>query len=161
MSDQPDEAVGKAIGQIPSGIFILTSRDDGRQTGMLASWVQQVSFDPPMVSVAIARGRPVLALVNGSRCFGLCQIPKGDKVLMRRFASGVGIDDDPFLGLNMVPKTKLDIPVLADALSYLECEVAHHVNTGADHDLFVGRIVGGVYLGGEPQVHIRKNGFQY
>ncbi len=161
MDEQQQEAVGQAIGRIPSGLFILTSRDDARQTGMPASWVQQVSFEPPMVSVAIARGRPVLALVNSSHRFGLCQIPTGDKVLMRRFASGVGIDDDPFLGLSMVKPTVLDVPILAEALAYLECEVAHHMDVGADHDLFVGRVVGGAYHDGEPQIHTRKNGFKY
>lgn len=161
MNEPLREAVGQAIGRIPSGLFILTARDDERQTAMLASWVQQVSFEPPMVSVAVGRGRPALALINGSRRFGLCQIPVGDKVLMRRFAKGVDIDEDPFLGMNMVDSTQLDVPIVADGLAYLECKVVHHLDTGADHDLFVGHIVGGGIHDGEPMVHMRKNGFQY
>ena len=161
MNEQQREAVGQAIGQIPSGIFILTARVESRQTGMLASWVQQASFEPPLVSVAIARGRPVLPLINGSRRFGLCQVPTGDKVLMRTFAKGIDIDEDPFLGMKMVGTTQIDVPILAEALCHLECEVAHHVDVGGDHDLFVGRIMGGAFHQGEPHVHTRKNGVQY
>jgi len=35
----------------------VTARLDERSTGMLASWVQQVGFDPPMISVAVKKGR--------------------------------------------------------------------------------------------------------
>jgi hypothetical protein len=47
----------RALGRIPSGLFILTARFEDQSTGMLASWVQQVSFDPPLVSVAVKKGR--------------------------------------------------------------------------------------------------------
>ena len=48
------QAIGAVLGRTPSGVFILTASDGGgRETGMLASWVQQASFDPPAVTVAI------------------------------------------------------------------------------------------------------------
>ncbi len=46
--DKHHTPIAQVLGRIPSGIFVLTVGDDtGRETGMLASWVQQASFDPP------------------------------------------------------------------------------------------------------------------
>ena len=46
--------VGKALGRVPSGVFVLTASDtDHRRYAMLASWVQQAAFDPPAVCLAI------------------------------------------------------------------------------------------------------------
>ncbi|MGH7200022.1 MAG: flavin reductase family protein, partial [Planctomycetaceae bacterium] len=50
--------IGPVLGRTPSGVFILSVSDgDGRETGMLASWVQQAAFDPPMLTVAVNRAR--------------------------------------------------------------------------------------------------------
>src|SRR5258706_383723 len=54
-----------ALGRVPSGLFILTVCDGQRETGMLASWVQQCSFEPPQVSVAVKHGRDLLAVLKG------------------------------------------------------------------------------------------------
>jgi hypothetical protein len=56
MSDSVND-VSAALGRVPSGIFILTTGYEGRATGMLASWVQQAGFEPPMVTVAVRRDR--------------------------------------------------------------------------------------------------------
>ena len=153
--------IGDAIGRIPSGLFILTACFEDRRMGMLASWVQQASFEPPMVSLAIAKGRPIMPLISNSHEFGLCQIPKGDKVLMRKFASHIEPTEDPFLGFEQVSPTINKSPILAGALSYMECNLVCHMDYEGDHDIFIGKVVGGSYFNGDPFVHIRENGLKY
>ena len=41
----------QAVGHIPSGLFIVTTTDGGKKDGYLASWVQQVSFEPLVLSL--------------------------------------------------------------------------------------------------------------
>lgn len=161
MDDKIRNGIGAAIGQIPSGLFILTSRHEDKRTGMLASWAQQVSFEPPMVSVAVAKGRPVMAMISASRQFGLCQIPKGDKRIMRKFASGIDPAEDPFLGFDLVENTETHVPILAQVLSYLECHLVSHIDVEADHNLIIGNVVGGNFVGGDPEIRTRKDGFKY
>lgn len=162
MIDQKQrQGVGSALAQIPQGLFILTARHEDRRTGMLASWVQQVSFEPPMVSVAVAKGRAIMPLISESRYFCLCQIPTSEKILLRKFAAGVDVGDDPFLGFELTHPTVPGLPILTNSLSFLECEVACHVDVEGDHDLFVGLVKAGGYNGGEPVVHLRTDGFKY
>jgi len=160
-ADETRAGIGAAIGRIPSGLFILTARHEDRAAGMLASWVQQVSFDPPAVAVSVAKGRVIMPLISESHQFGLCQLPVGEKIAVRKFASGSDPAEDPFLGFEMMQDTVTHVPILAHVMSYMECEVRCHVDIEGDHDLFIGTVVGGKYLEGEPWVHLRKDGFGY
>ncbi len=156
------EGVGLALGRIPSGLFILTARHEDRRLGILASWVQQVSMNPPMVTIAVRKGRPIMPLISESRRFGICQLSAGDRIILRKFLSQNGEQtEDPFLGFEMLKSTILGVPILAHVLSYLECELTCHMDVEGDHDLFVGLARAGAFLGGEPHVHLREHGFKY
>jgi flavin reductase (DIM6/NTAB) family NADH-FMN oxidoreductase RutF len=153
--------IAAAMGRIPSGLFILTAAHEDHRAGMLASWVQQVCFQPPMVSVAVGKGRPIMPLISESRRFGLCQLPRGEKVIFRKFAGGTEMNEDPFLGFELVQNTVTGVPILVHCMSYIECELSCHMDVEGDHDLFVGIVRGGNFFSGEPHVHIRENGFKY
>ena len=150
------KSIGMALGRIPSGLFVLTAKNEHLRTGMLASWVQQVSFKPPMVSVAVAKGRYIMPLISESRRFGLCQLPQGEKIIMRKFASSGSPTDDPFLGFEMINDTVTNVPILANVLSYLECDLTCHMDVEGDHDIFIGTICGGDLFNGDPHVHLAR-----
>lgn len=161
MDDATKDGIGAALGRIPSGLFIVTACHEDRATGMLASWVQQVCFEPPMITLSIAKGRPIMPLISESRQFALCQLPQDDRLLLRKFASGIEVGDNPFLGLETID-TPSGLPILAGSLSYLECELSCHMDVEGDHDLFVGKVFAGAKLGvTDPYVHTRENGFSY
>jgi flavin reductase (DIM6/NTAB) family NADH-FMN oxidoreductase RutF len=158
--DDLTKQIAGAIGRIPSGLFILTAAHEDRRSGMLASWVQQACFKPPMVSVAVGKGRAIMPLISESRRFGLCQLPRSEKVIVRKFAAGVEAGEDPFLGFDLRADTVTGVPILSRVLGYMECELACHMDVEGDHDL-VGVVKGGAYLGGDPEVRIRENGLKY
>jgi flavin reductase (DIM6/NTAB) family NADH-FMN oxidoreductase RutF len=160
MDDKVRQGIGAALGRIPSGMFILTACHEERRGGMLCSWVQQLCFEPPMISVAVAKGRPIMPLISESRCFGLCQLSKDDKVVLRKFAGGNNVSEDPFLGFDLLHNTS-GIPIFSSAMAYVECELAAHLDVEGDHDLFVGKILAGKANAAEPIVHLRDNGFRY
>jgi len=157
----PQGSIAKALGAIPSGLFVLTASHEDRRTGMLASWVQQTCFNPPMVSVSIAKGRSILPLISESRHFGLCQLPATDRIIQRKFAGSTPYGEDPFLGFEMRHHTRTGVPILTGCLAFFECQVTCHMDVEGDHDLFVGAIIAGDYFGGEPMVRLRDNGMVY
>ncbi len=164
MADTPraePSPLGLALGRLPSGLFILTARRGDRATGMLASWVQQAGFEPPMLTVAVRRDRYVADWIEASGRFVLNQIPAGHKPLLRHFARGFPDDAPAFEGL-AIQQDREGGPVLADALSYLENEVVAHLD-GGDHRIYLARVVAGALLkpSGEPMLHVRHNGMHY
>jgi flavin reductase (DIM6/NTAB) family NADH-FMN oxidoreductase RutF len=156
-----DSTLSQALGQIPSGLFILTVRRGERSTGMLASWVQQAGFDPPMITVALQRDRFATAWIEETGRFTLSQLAVGSKGIIRHFGRGFGPDDSAFEGLDLRENARGG-PVLADALAYLDAEVADRLS-GGDHQIVLARVIQGGVLDPEakPLVHVRRNGFHY
>ena len=149
--------VGKALGRIASGLFVVTAKCEDKEDAVLASWVNQCSFDPPAVTIALGVMRAARLLVEGSGAFIVNVLPKDDMTLLKHFSRP---PEDIFKGVK-TRKGLEGIRIPSDAVSYLECEVVQAIQSG-DHVLYVGEIVGGKTLkGGDPYTHVRDNGFNY
>src|SRR5438270_7902044 len=98
MSDSDKQWVA-ALGRIPSGLFILTARRGVQETGMLASWVQQCSFDPPLVMAAIRRGRLLESWLGTGDSFVLNILDDNQTDMIAFFGRGVEPGDDVFEAL--------------------------------------------------------------
>jgi flavin reductase (DIM6/NTAB) family NADH-FMN oxidoreductase RutF len=158
--DDPAKHLAAALGRIPSGIFVLTVTHGGAETGMLASWVQQCSFKPPRLTVAIAPARDVGKLLAPGVGFTLNVLESSQTDMVAHFGKGFAAGEDAFRGLT-VQRHPGRAPVLTEALAYLECSVVGRAPAG-DHDLFIADITAGRLLDdGQPMVHIRKNGLHY
>ena len=151
----------RVLGQIPSGIFILSVGTGPRATGMLASWVMQAGFEPPMVSVAVKLGRYVCDWLTEGQPFVLNVLPEGQKDLLRHFAKGFEPGEPAFEGLEVALCAR-GVPVLKDSLGHLECEPVSHTDSG-DHRIFLAKVVRGKMMEGDakPMVHIRNSGARY
>ena len=157
-SEEKKNSIGAAIGRIPSGVFIVTARDEDHSTALLASWVQQVAFEPPLVALAVKEGRPVQGLIESSNAFVINVLADGQNSLLGHFAAGFGPDEDAFDGI-ATTDSNVGGTILNDALAYMECNL-HSKCQISDHILFVGEVVGGEIQGeGSPYVHLRKSGF--
>lgn len=156
--DEPQTAA--ALGKVPSGLFILTARSDDQSTGVLVSFVQQCSFEPPQITVAVRPHRSLADWLTDGVPFVLNILAIGQKSLVGHFARGFEAGQPAFQGIATRP-TSDGVPILTDALAYLECQVSGRF-PGGDHDLVIGRVMAGKVLGDTaPFVHIRKNGMNY
>ncbi len=154
--------LSQALGRVASGLYVMTVRHGGQSTGMLASWVQQAGFEPPMITIAIGSGRYAADWVAASGRLTLNQVPAGGKALIRHFGRGFPPDAPAFEGLAFRTVADASGPVLDGAMAYLEAEVAGEIASG-DHRVFLGRVIAGAVFDAEaePILHVRKNGFHY
>ena len=161
VSDHLKATVGKALGRLPSGVYILTALHEGAPAAMMVSWVQQAAFDPPAVSVAIHKDRPIRQAVLESRRLALAVVGEGDTSLMKKYARGVPPGQDPFDGVDVL-RTPGGLLVPSAALAWLECALIDSLDFGADHELAVARVTDGALLReGASFSHLRGNGFHY
>ncbi|MDA7978413.1 MAG: flavin reductase family protein [Pirellulales bacterium] len=149
-----------ALGRLPSGIFVLTAKSGADETGMLASWVQQAGFEPPMVTVAIKLGRYVGDWLEQGEEFILNALPEKSH-LMKHFGRGFEPGEPAFTGVNIDRARENGPPILTEALAYLVCRGSKAIDSG-DHRIYLAEVTGGATLRDEkPAVHIRKNGLHY
>jgi flavin reductase (DIM6/NTAB) family NADH-FMN oxidoreductase RutF len=164
VSDSLREKLAPILGRVPSGVFILVAGDDaGRQTGLLASWLQQASFDPPQVTVAVNKSRYLVDWLQMNSPVTINQIPKGESSLFKHFGKGFEPDADAFQGVDTIPGQSA-LPLLKVAMTSLEGFVTNRMDAG-DHVIFLVTLTNAVahreLAESEPFIHIRKNGFSY
>jgi len=150
----------RALGRIPSGLFVVTTRSGGQPVGFVASFVQQVGFEPPTVCVAVGKERSPLEALRASGSFGISVLDAASEKLMGRFFKKYGPGEGPFDGLEVLD-TDGGAPVLAGALAWLDCRVCGE-HALADHVVVFGEVTGGeLAREGDPSVHLRRNGLSY
>jgi flavin reductase (DIM6/NTAB) family NADH-FMN oxidoreductase RutF len=153
---------GAALGRIPSGLFVISWRTENRDRVMLASWVMQAGFAPPMVSVAVAPSREFLAAARGGLPFVVNVLSEHQRTLLARFGKPIAEGEEPFAGL-AVERTTDHVAAITEAASWLACRmVGEALVDGADHVIVVGRVEA---ARGNPDVspvvHLRRNGLKY
>ena len=165
MSDSDLQSrIAPVLGRIPSGVYILVAGDGtGRKTGLLTSWVQQASFDPPQVTVAVNKSRYLIDWLKFGSPVTLNQVQKGDKTFFRHFGKGFDPEADAFQGMDVVPANN-GLVALSSALATMEGTVCGHIDAG-DHRILLVTITDAAshqdLSQSEGFVHVRKNGFSY
>ncbi|NUN63986.1 flavin oxidoreductase [Pseudanabaena biceps] len=155
----PGSTVEQAVGRIIGSLCVLTIKRGEISTAMLASWVSQATFNPPGLSIAVAKDRAVESYLYEGDRFVLNILEQGKqarKYFMKKFAPG----EDRFK----------DIPVeagdggliLSEGLAYLECRVSQRMECG-DHWLVYATVENGKLLqsNGLTAIHHRKTASNY
>ena len=126
-----------AFGKMTYGIYVLTSAHDDKVNGMIASWVTQISYDPPLVLVAVHPNRYSHRLIQESGAFALHAIGKDQKDFLGRFK---GPDAAAKFDTIQWGAGSTGSPILADCIAWLDCRVKQKLSPG-NHTLFIGEVV--------------------
>jgi flavorubredoxin/flavin reductase (DIM6/NTAB) family NADH-FMN oxidoreductase RutF len=152
----------RALGRLSGGLYIITAKKGETSSAMLASWVAQASFEPLGITIAVAKDRAIESLMHVGDRFVLNILEEENyQPLMKHFLKRFPPGADRFAGIKTYPATH-GSPILADALSYLECEVASRMET-ADHWIVYSTIETGRVSNPDSltAVHHRKVGNHY
>jgi len=156
----PPSPLALALGRIPTGLYVVTTLKEGRPLGFVGSFLMQVGFDPPVVSVAIGKNREHLEAIREHGRFGVSVLDGGSQKLMAPFFKRHEQGRSAFDLVAHRP-SPAGLPLLADALAWLDCRVTGEHATG-DHVVVFGVAEHGDLLhAGDPAVHLRKNGLDY
>jgi flavin reductase (DIM6/NTAB) family NADH-FMN oxidoreductase RutF len=158
MADASLSPIARALGRIPTGLYVVTTVLDGKRAGFVGSFLVQTGFSPPTVCVAVSREREHLRGIHRSEHFAVSILDEASKGLMQPFFKK-GLPD-PFEGLDL-GEVAGGAPVLTGSLAWLACKVIGEHEL-PDHVVVFGEVVD-ARLGreGEPLVHLRRNGLSY
>lgn len=142
-----DEKWLEALRYLVQGIYVLTASHEGKINGMIASWVSQVSYDPPLVMVAVHPNRYSHHLIEKGQAFALHVLSRDQKPFLARFKG-----PDPLSKFSDLEwaRGKTGSPILKDCLAYLDCRLVHSLAPG-NHTVFFGEIIDAKWMApGDP-----------
>jgi flavin reductase (DIM6/NTAB) family NADH-FMN oxidoreductase RutF len=140
MSKREQLGVDAALRHIPYGVHVVTTRAPQGDHGLTASWVMQVSKDPPMIAVALQKDSRSAGAVAAAGAFALNILSVDGAALAEKFFTPVHRFDAP--PRPAVSRGALQMPLLGEAIGWLECQLRNQVEVG-DHILFIGEVVAG------------------
>ena len=157
-----DTDLDKAIGRLSGGLYIITATKGDVNSAMLASWVSQASFEPPGLTIAVAKDRAIESLMQVGDRFVLNILEEGKyQPLMKHFLKRFKPGADRFAGIKTQTAAN-GSPILTDALAYLECQVSSRMECN-DHWIVYSHVDLGRVSNpdGLTAVHHRKVGNHY
>ncbi len=149
----------KILAKIPYGLYIVGSRSGNEVSAIIANWVGQVSFEPPLMSVSIEHDSDMRVYIESSMYFSINMLPPGSVYFAKHFLKKSAYAKSTLNGKEIV-FGKHGSPFLKDAVSSLECSVVNSVRAG-DHILFVGEVIDGVSHSEEQILTLKETGWKY
>jgi flavorubredoxin/flavin reductase (DIM6/NTAB) family NADH-FMN oxidoreductase RutF len=161
-SESQTARIEQAVGRLVGSLCIVTTKQGDLTGAMLASWVSQATFNPPGLTIAVAKDRAIESLMYQGGKFVLNILAQGNHLgLMKHFLKPFAPAEDRFVGV-ATQEAQNGCPILSDALAYLECSVRNRMECG-DHWLVYAVVENGKLLqtNGVTAVHQRKSGTHY
>lgn len=140
----------QVIGNLASGVTVITCRSADTDYGMTASSVTSLSLDPPMMLVCINNSVPTSRAIKESGRYGVSILRQAQEDVAYNFAVP---SDDKFRGIDFC-RSQAGTPLINGALAQIECEVAEEV-TGGTHTIFLGQVVSANASEGPPLTYFR------
>jgi flavin reductase (DIM6/NTAB) family NADH-FMN oxidoreductase RutF len=133
--------------RLTNGLYVVGVAHGEQRDGFTAAWVTQVSFDPLLVALSINPSHASFPILVAAEGFAVSILRHGQLELARHFGTQSGWAVDKLAGQRW-QAAHGGAPVLLDALAYLECVLVDRRPAG-DHELVLGRVVGGRVLAPE------------
>jgi len=123
-------------------VALVTTSWHGKSNVMPAAFLTPLSFDPPLVGVAISPTRHSYDMIRYSEQFAL-NIP--GRLLLHHVqylgsTSGADVDKLELTKLPTFKAARVEAPLIEGCVAYIECGVEDALRTG-DHVLFVGKVL--------------------
>ncbi|MFN7022527.1 MAG: flavin reductase family protein [Phycisphaerales bacterium] len=131
--------LARAVPLFPRVPVVVTAAFEHRRGGMLVDRVMPCSDEPASIAVAMPKGHRLAMLIRDSHSFAVNIIEPGDRLVAKKFD---GASEADVFELMENRSIVTGSPCLARSVACLDCEVMRHFDLEADHEMYVGLVVG-------------------
>ena len=81
-----DNEVKKSLlRKIPYGLYVIGTMQDNTVNGFTASWLSQISFEPPMIMIGVQKKSAAYKMVEASKVFTVNFLAKNQTEIAKTF----------------------------------------------------------------------------
>lgn len=149
-SEQPSEQTEKTnmnqelktqvLRKLTYGMWVIAADAEGEREASAVTWVSQVSFQPPLVMVAVRSSSHLYQIIERSRSFALHLLAADQKSVAESFTRPTEQTATTLGGKSFQRGTATGSPILEGFACWLEARIVS-VATPGDHALFTAEVV--------------------
>lgn len=143
-------SLDKAYRLLNHGPTVLVSTQRGNQRNvMAAAWNMPLDFQPPKIAIVIDKKTYTRELIEASGSFVINVPCRAQAAMVVQVGSSSGREllgkdaDNKFAAFDLptLPATKIDAPLLAGCVAWLECKLIAEPHIQNTYDLFLAEVV--------------------
>lgn len=133
-------AIADALKKLEYGVYIVTMGDGNDGNAFTASWVSQVSSEPPMVALAVHNKHQSSRLIDQRGSFVINLIAETNLEIAKAYYGPAEAGYQKLRHAEIGKSPSTGSPLIQGALGFLDCKVVSKVPTG-NHTLFIGEVL--------------------
>ena len=141
----------KALYNLTYGLYLLTTREEGKDYGCIINTAVQVARDPDRIAISVQNSNKTCEVLKRTELFNLTAITADAPFdLFKQFGMQSARDVEKFRGYPGVDRAQNTLPILSrHGNMYLSVYVDQVLDLGS-HTLFIGQILDGEVLNDKP-----------
>ena len=126
----------------PRQVVLITSRFDNLDNVLPVDWHMPLSFSPKLYAICLESGNYSSGMIKDSAIFAVnfMSAEYENQIIECGRLSGKDTDKFKVTGLEKIEASKINVPLVKNAIGYLECKLINTLKTG-DHTLFIGEVL--------------------
>jgi flavin reductase (DIM6/NTAB) family NADH-FMN oxidoreductase RutF len=135
-----ENKISRVLAKLEYGVYVVTMGQGSEGNAFTASWVTQVSGEPPIVIVAINNAHQSTRLLTNMDSFAVNILPEGQEAVAKAY---FGPAESGYRKLDSVPvkpAPTTGCPLINGAVGFLDCKIIRRVPAG-NHTVFFGEVV--------------------
>ena len=131
--------VEKVLKKLEYGVYVVTMGRGKEGNAFTASWVSQVSSDPPMVALSVHNKHQSSRLITENKAFAINLVAQGQEAVAKTYFGPAESGYEKLANATVTDSPATGTPLIPGAIGYLDCLMVDKVDVG-NHTLFIGKV---------------------
>lgn len=132
--------IAHVLGRLEYGVYVVTMGKGEQGNAFTASWLTQVSSEPPMVVVAINDKHQSAQHLKEQDAFAVNILSREAEVVAKTYYGPAESGYDKLKSVPVKPAPLTGCPIIPGAIGFLDCRIIKRVPAG-NHTVFFAEVV--------------------
>lgn len=132
--------ISRALKKMEYGVYVVTVGKGNDGNAFTASWLTQVSSEPPMIALAVHNKHQSCPRLKEAGAFAVNMIAKGQEVVAKTYYGPAESGYEKLKSAIVKSGPITGSPLLNGTIGFLDCKIIQNVTTG-NHTLFIAEVV--------------------
>ena len=135
-----DKEIKNVLKKLEYGVYVVSMGKGEDGNAFTASWLTQVSSEPPMIVLAVHNKHQSARMLNERNCFVVNLLARGAEGVARTYYGPAESGYARLKGVDVTPAPKTGCPVIPGAVAFLDCRIIKRVPCG-NHTVFFAEVL--------------------